>query len=41
MITFLIGVALGFMLAVLNFIWLFFEKKAENKRNTNKQNKEL
>ena len=41
MITFLIGVALGFMLAVLNFIWLFFEKKAENKKNTNEQKKEL
>lgn len=41
MITFLIGVAVGFALALLNFIWLFFERKAENKRNTNKQNKEL
>lgn len=41
MITFLVGVAVGFMLAVLNFIWLFFEKKAENKRNTNEQKKEL
>lgn len=41
MITFLIGVAVGFVLALLNFIWLFFEKKAENKRNTNKQKKEL
>lgn len=41
MITFLVGVALGFMLAVLNFIWLFFENKAENKRNTNEQKKEL
>ena len=41
MITFLVGVAVGFMLAVLNFICLFFEKKAENKRNTNEQKKEL
>lgn len=39
MITFLIGVAVGFALALLNFIWLFFERTAENKRNTNKQNK--
>lgn len=41
MITFLIGVAVGFALALLNFIWLFFERTAENKRNTNKQKKEL
>ena len=27
MITFLIGVALGFMLAVLYFIWLFIDKR--------------
>lgn len=40
-ITFLIGVAVGFALALLNFIWLFFERKAEDKRNTNEQNKEL
>lgn len=41
MITFLIGVAVGFALALMNFIWLFFERKAENKRNTNEKNKEL
>ena len=30
MITFLIGVAVGFMLAVLNFIWLFIDKRDNN-----------